>query len=156
MKTVVFYNNTEFSEPQSGFRIAFNMFDTDGNQKVDKNEFLVVSTKFPFLIFDQCIIESWRIMDISLQHLPFLCTYEKPPSPFCVVNTNPNFDFYKNAVFFLIFGPSRFGLNELFMQQITNLFGSKKNEELQRVSYMWCKRFQIIFISMIPVCWGSD
>jgi hypothetical protein len=33
-----------FSEPQTGFRIAFNMFDTDGNQRVDKNEFLVVST----------------------------------------------------------------------------------------------------------------
>lgn len=31
-----------FSEPQSGFRIAFNMFDTDANHRVDKNEFLVV------------------------------------------------------------------------------------------------------------------
>ena len=31
------------SEPQTGFRIAFNMFDTDGNEKVDKTEFLVVS-----------------------------------------------------------------------------------------------------------------
>lgn len=30
-------------EPKSGFQIAFNMFDTDGNQRVDKNEFLVVS-----------------------------------------------------------------------------------------------------------------
>lgn len=30
-------------EPESGFRIAFNMFDTDGNKRVDKNEFLVVS-----------------------------------------------------------------------------------------------------------------
>lgn len=30
-------------EPQSGFRIAFNMFDADGNQRVDKDEFLVVS-----------------------------------------------------------------------------------------------------------------
>lgn len=30
-------------EPKSGFKIAFNMFDTDGNQRVDKNEFLVVS-----------------------------------------------------------------------------------------------------------------
>ncbi|KAM7360856.1 mitochondrial calcium uptake 3 isoform 6-T6 [Cochliomyia hominivorax] len=29
-------------EPKSGFRIAFNMFDTDGNQRVDKNEFLVI------------------------------------------------------------------------------------------------------------------
>ena len=31
------------SESNSGFRIAFNMFDTDGNQIVDKKEFLVVS-----------------------------------------------------------------------------------------------------------------
>ena len=30
--------------PQSGFRIAFNMFDTDGNEKIDITEFLVVST----------------------------------------------------------------------------------------------------------------
>ncbi|XP_052133396.1 calcium uptake protein 3, mitochondrial isoform X3 [Frankliniella occidentalis] len=29
------------TKPQSGFRIAFNMFDTDGNERVDKNEFLV-------------------------------------------------------------------------------------------------------------------
>lgn len=32
-----------YLEPKSGFHIAFNMFDTDGNQRVDKNEFLVVS-----------------------------------------------------------------------------------------------------------------
>ncbi|KAJ0172090.1 hypothetical protein K1T71_012063 [Dendrolimus kikuchii] len=30
------------TKPTSGFRIAFNMFDTDGNQRVDKNEFLVI------------------------------------------------------------------------------------------------------------------
>ncbi|CAO1333533.1 unnamed protein product [Diamesa hyperborea] len=30
------------TKPQSGFRIAFNMFDTDGNSRVDKNEFLVI------------------------------------------------------------------------------------------------------------------
>lgn len=34
------------AEPKSGFQIAFNMFDTDGNQRVDKNEFLVVSKWF--------------------------------------------------------------------------------------------------------------
>ncbi|XP_044764916.1 calcium uptake protein 3, mitochondrial isoform X2 [Coccinella septempunctata] len=34
------------TKPQSGFRIAFNMFDTDGNQKVDKNEFLVMEKIF--------------------------------------------------------------------------------------------------------------
>jgi len=38
------YSLLTFSEPQTGFHIAFNMFDTDGNQRVDKNEFLVVST----------------------------------------------------------------------------------------------------------------
>ncbi|XP_063412916.1 calcium uptake protein 3, mitochondrial-like isoform X5 [Mytilus trossulus] len=30
------------TKPKSGFRIAFNMFDTDGNQIVDKKEFLVI------------------------------------------------------------------------------------------------------------------
>jgi len=37
-------------EPQSGFNIAFNMFDTDGDQRVDKKEFLVVSTPTTLLI----------------------------------------------------------------------------------------------------------
>lgn len=32
-----------FTEPHAGFKIAFNMFDADGNQMVDKREFLVVS-----------------------------------------------------------------------------------------------------------------
>ncbi|XP_050340743.1 calcium uptake protein 3, mitochondrial isoform X6 [Bactrocera neohumeralis] len=30
------------TKPISGFRIAFNMFDTDGNQRVEKDEFLVI------------------------------------------------------------------------------------------------------------------
>ncbi|XP_035207069.1 calcium uptake protein 2, mitochondrial-like isoform X4 [Stegodyphus dumicola] len=34
------------TKPQSGFRIAFNMFDTDGNQRVDKKEFLVEDDDF--------------------------------------------------------------------------------------------------------------
>ncbi|XP_076446623.1 calcium uptake protein 3, mitochondrial-like isoform X2 [Babylonia areolata] len=34
------------NEPHSGFRIAFNMFDTDGNQIVDKREFLVLERVF--------------------------------------------------------------------------------------------------------------
>ncbi|KAH3833379.1 hypothetical protein DPMN_106686 [Dreissena polymorpha] len=33
-------------KPQSGFRIAFNMFDTDGNQIVDKKEFLMLESFF--------------------------------------------------------------------------------------------------------------
>lgn len=31
-----------FPEPHAGFKIAFNMFDADGNKMVDKWEFLVV------------------------------------------------------------------------------------------------------------------
>ncbi|XP_013779723.1 calcium uptake protein 3, mitochondrial-like isoform X5 [Limulus polyphemus] len=34
------------TKPQSGFHIAFNMFDTDGNKKVDKKEFLVLEQIF--------------------------------------------------------------------------------------------------------------
>ncbi|XP_067662847.1 calcium uptake protein 3, mitochondrial-like isoform X4 [Haliotis asinina] len=34
------------TKPRSGFRIAFNMFDTDGNQIVDKKEFLVLESFF--------------------------------------------------------------------------------------------------------------
>ncbi|XP_053399930.1 calcium uptake protein 3, mitochondrial-like isoform X2 [Mercenaria mercenaria] len=34
------------TKPQSGFRIAFNMFDTDGNQIVDRKEFLVLESFF--------------------------------------------------------------------------------------------------------------
>ncbi|OXA53052.1 calcium uptake protein 3, mitochondrial isoform X3 [Folsomia candida] len=34
------------TKPQTGFRIAFNMFDTDGNEKVDKTEFLVLEKIF--------------------------------------------------------------------------------------------------------------
>ncbi|XP_008545028.1 calcium uptake protein 3, mitochondrial isoform X1 [Microplitis demolitor] len=34
------------TKPQTGFRIAFNMFDTDGNEIVDKNEFLVMRKLF--------------------------------------------------------------------------------------------------------------
>ncbi|OXB83864.1 UNVERIFIED_CONTAM: hypothetical protein H355_003076 [Colinus virginianus] len=35
-----------FTEPHAGFRIAFNMFDTDGNEMVDKKEFLVLQEIF--------------------------------------------------------------------------------------------------------------
>ena len=37
------------AEPRSGFDIAFNMFDMDGNQKMDKKEFLVVSIRHEWL-----------------------------------------------------------------------------------------------------------
>ncbi|XP_010708466.1 calcium uptake protein 3, mitochondrial-like [Meleagris gallopavo] len=42
------------TKPHAGFRIAFNMFDTDGNEMVDKKEFLVVritSVFEPFNVF---------------------------------------------------------------------------------------------------------
>lgn len=42
------------AEPHAGFRIAFNMFDTDGNEMVDKKEFLVVCI---FAVFD--VILKW-------------------------------------------------------------------------------------------------
>ncbi|KAK0089079.1 hypothetical protein PV325_009286 [Microctonus aethiopoides] len=35
------FRNLKDKEPQTGFRIAFNMFDTDRNERVDKDEFLV-------------------------------------------------------------------------------------------------------------------
>lgn len=40
------------AEPHAGFRIAFNMFDTDGNEMVDKKEFLVVCIFSVFEYFD--------------------------------------------------------------------------------------------------------
>lgn len=54
-KSFLLYSQLFFAEPKSGFEIAFNMFDTDGNQRVDKDEFLVVS-----------IIRNWKMDDISL------------------------------------------------------------------------------------------
>jgi len=41
------------TKPQTGFRIAFNMFDTDGNEKVDKNEFLVLLHLIPMHSYKQ-------------------------------------------------------------------------------------------------------
>ncbi|KAJ3588175.1 hypothetical protein NHX12_011769, partial [Muraenolepis orangiensis] len=39
-------NLTEPKEPRAGFKIAFNMLDKDGNQMVDKMEFLVLEEIF--------------------------------------------------------------------------------------------------------------
>lgn len=57
---VMHYMFFVFSEPHSGFRIAFNMFDTDGNQIVDKKEFLVVSIVLPLTI-------SLSVLDIQIR-----------------------------------------------------------------------------------------
>ncbi|XP_076687415.1 calcium uptake protein 3, mitochondrial-like isoform X5 [Andrena cerasifolii] len=40
------FRNLRDKEPKSGFQIAFNMFDTDGNERVDKTEFLVMEKVF--------------------------------------------------------------------------------------------------------------
>ncbi|XP_032144246.1 calcium uptake protein 3, mitochondrial isoform X3 [Sapajus apella] len=40
------FRNLKEKEPHAGFRIAFNMFDTDGNEMVDKKEFLVLQEIF--------------------------------------------------------------------------------------------------------------
>ncbi|XP_069872398.1 calcium uptake protein 3, mitochondrial isoform X3 [Dipodomys merriami] len=40
------FRNLREREPHAGFRIAFNMFDTDGNEMVDKKEFLVLQEIF--------------------------------------------------------------------------------------------------------------
>jgi len=39
------------TKPKSGFHIAFNMFDTDGNAVVDKEEFMVVSSSHWVIFF---------------------------------------------------------------------------------------------------------
>lgn len=43
-------------EPKAGFEIAFNMFDTDGNQRVDKKEFMVVSFLFVYIFTHRCSV----------------------------------------------------------------------------------------------------
>uniref|UniRef100_A0A3Q1FGE2 Mitochondrial calcium uptake family, member 3a n=1 Tax=Acanthochromis polyacanthus TaxID=80966 RepID=A0A3Q1FGE2_9TELE len=40
------FRNLREREPHAGFKIAFNMFDADGNQMVDKREFLVLQEIF--------------------------------------------------------------------------------------------------------------
>ncbi len=49
------------TEPKSNFRIAFNMFDTDGNERVEKNEFLVVG--FCNLIFIKRLNLLWQLIN---------------------------------------------------------------------------------------------
>ena len=39
------------AEPKSGFEIAFNMFDIDGNKRVDIDEFKVVCNVYFYEIF---------------------------------------------------------------------------------------------------------
>ncbi|XP_038116289.1 calcium uptake protein 3, mitochondrial isoform X4 [Culex quinquefasciatus] len=48
------------TKPHSGFRIAFNMFDTDGNSRVDKDEFLVIRQLLGGSLKDRDLDEATR------------------------------------------------------------------------------------------------
>lgn len=52
-------------EPHAGFKIAFNMFDADGNQMVDKREFLVVSLWY----WEKNLLYSHVIVNQKMQKL---------------------------------------------------------------------------------------
>lgn len=52
-------------EPHAGFKIAFNMFDADGNQMVDKREFLVVSLWY----WEKNLLYSHVIVNHKMQKL---------------------------------------------------------------------------------------
>lgn len=54
------------SEPHAGFKIAFNMFDADGNQMVDKREFLVVGAILCF----PSVIADWVFNSVSMTISP--------------------------------------------------------------------------------------
>ncbi|KAL5274397.1 MICU3 family protein [Megaselia abdita] len=77
------------TKPQSGFRIAFNMFDTDGNQRVDKNEFLVIRKIIGGSLSEQSNLDSQskeillRLISTSEQ-----ATFLKKEGP---VQSQPNF-----------------------------------------------------------------
>ncbi|WAQ97959.1 MICU2-like protein [Mya arenaria] len=59
------------TKPQSGFRIAFNMFDTDGNQIVDKKEFLVLESFFTLPPSERKFMENLQTEVIELEFLEF-------------------------------------------------------------------------------------
>lgn len=66
MSFLLFLHKRPFvSEPHSGFRIAFNMFDLDGNQIVDKEEFLVVSIQVFTLSI--CLLFSPLLLKVSIR-----------------------------------------------------------------------------------------
>ncbi|EDW51375.1 GM16087 [Drosophila sechellia] len=59
------------TKPKSGFRIAFNMFDTDGNQRVYKDEFLVIISILSGALKDTQNVDPQanRIVSISFRKL---------------------------------------------------------------------------------------
>ena len=63
------------AEPHAGFRIAFNMFDTDGNEMVDKKEFLVVCILLvTFYQYIYCLL----IFFMFLHYLEYRCRKRAP------------------------------------------------------------------------------
>lgn len=62
------------AEPHAGFRIAFNMFDTDGNEMVDKKEFLVVSILELTLVSVSSVLYYWCLMSSGLVKTRFCCS----------------------------------------------------------------------------------
>ncbi|XP_007953145.1 calcium uptake protein 3, mitochondrial, partial [Orycteropus afer afer] len=46
------------TKPHAGFRIAFNMFDTDGNEMVDKKEFLVRITVYGYYFVTDSVLKT--------------------------------------------------------------------------------------------------
>ena len=63
------------AEPHAGFRIAFNMFDTDGNEMVDKKEFLVVCI---LLVTVYQYIYCLLIFFMFLHYLEYCCRKRAP------------------------------------------------------------------------------
>uniref|UniRef100_A0A3Q3MF32 Mitochondrial calcium uptake family, member 3b n=1 Tax=Mastacembelus armatus TaxID=205130 RepID=A0A3Q3MF32_9TELE len=58
------------TKPHAGFRIAFNMFDADGNEMVDKREFLVLEEIFRKKKDRKEVAEDIRLLTTVLQLLP--------------------------------------------------------------------------------------
>ncbi|KAJ8269701.1 hypothetical protein COCON_G00123080 [Conger conger] len=70
------FRNLNNQEPHAGFKIAFNMFDADGNQVVDKREFLVLQE-----IFRKKNAEKERKGDMEKSALLTLQLYGSQASP---------------------------------------------------------------------------
>uniref|UniRef100_A0A8D8VHJ5 Calcium uptake protein 3, mitochondrial n=1 Tax=Cacopsylla melanoneura TaxID=428564 RepID=A0A8D8VHJ5_9HEMI len=82
---------TILTKPQTGFRIAFNMFDTDGNQRVDKNEFLV---------FIQMIVDTSKDeRDKFAGRFPFEHPPEIPPKSPESIMLNGSVDYVMEKIF---------------------------------------------------------
>ncbi|CAG7823706.1 unnamed protein product [Allacma fusca] len=66
------------TKPQTGFRIAFNMFDTDGNEKVDKNEFLVLLHLIPLHTYKDSALKNLQVYVRNLtENIPFSSSIDR-------------------------------------------------------------------------------